>query len=391
MSANAVPAGRRVTMLVRNPFSNDTRVEREARSLSRAGYEVTIIAHALTGLPLRESKAGATVKRIPRRGPDLPGLRFLAYRWRLERAIERTRPDILHAHDTDALQSIGPAAARLKVPFVYDAHELWLGRSRRGRSAVYDWLARRYYRWVEARYLPRAAAVIVANPPVAPHLQRAYGLGEAAIVPNYPEETVKVEPRDLRSLPGGASIPEGVPIVLYTGGITQDRGIEQLVEAMTLLPQAHLAFLGGGGLEPAIRALVAERGLGQRTHFLGMVPSDEVVPYSASATVGVLSTVPVCLNNVYALPNKIFQYMAAGIPVVASDYPQIREVVAGSDAGVVVDPTDPRAIAAALRIFLDDPARAAKIGANGRRAVLERYRWSSAEETLLDVYRGLAG
>jgi glycosyltransferase involved in cell wall biosynthesis len=378
-------------MLVRNAFTHDTRVEREARTLVDAGYAVTIIAEGGPGLPQTEQRAGATVHRIARRGPNLPLLRFVAHRRRLEAALRRTRPDILHAHDTDALQSVGPVGVSLGIPVVFDSHELWLGRSARGRGSLYHRLAQAYYGWIERRYIPAAAAVMVANPPVAAILARRYGIARVDAVPNYPVERGPVERRELRSLPGGEAIPEGVAIVLYVGGLTMERGIEQLVDAMVSVPKAHLGFLGAGGLEPEIRRRVAERGLADRAHFLGMVPSAEVVPFTGSATVGILSTVPTNQNSQLALPNKLFQYMAASVPVVASDFPQIREVIEGSACGIVYDPTDVSALAAAIRAYTEDPVRAERDGANGRSAVTERYHWDISAETLLEIYRRLPG
>jgi glycosyltransferase involved in cell wall biosynthesis len=117
------------------------------------------------------------------------------------------------------------------------------------------------------------------------------------------------------------------------------------------------------------------------------VPSEDVVRYTAAGTVGVLATQPTCLNNVLALPNKIFQYMAAGIPTVAPDYPHLRELLERESAGVVVDVTQPAALAAAIRGYLDDPERARRDGASARRAVRERYRWNLAAARLLEAYR----
>jgi glycosyltransferase involved in cell wall biosynthesis len=385
------PARTRVTMLVRNPYTHDTRVEREAATLVGAGFTVTIVADAALGEPLRERRNGALVIRVPRRGPPVPGLRFIAHQWRVRRELERTRPDILHAHDTDALQSVGPVAGRLGIPAVFDSHELWLGRSARGHGALYHRLAQAYYAWVERRYVPAAAAVLVANPPVAPILARRYGLARVDAVPNYPVERGLVERRELRSLPGGEAIPEGAPIVLYVGGLTMERGIEQLVDAMVAVPEAHLVFLGGGGLEIEIQRRVIERGIGERAHFLGMVPSAEVVPFATSATVGILSTVPTNLNNELALPNKIFQYMAASVPVVASNFPQIRDVIESIACGIVYDPTNVSALAAAIRTYTEDPVRAERDGANGRRAITERYHWDTSAEMLLEIYRRVAG
>ena len=377
-------------MLVRNPFTNDTRVEREARTLVDAGYPVTIVADAGPGLPRTEQRAGATVHRIARRGPKLPLLRFVAHRWRLQSVLRNTRPGILHAHDADALQSVGPVAARLRVPFVYDSHELWLGRTARGRSRIYDLLNRLWYRWIEGRYVPRASLVMVANPGVAPELERRYRISGVAIVPNYPAEAGEITPRNFRELPEGRAIPADVPLVLYVGGVMPHRGLEELLAAMAELPEAHLICLGAeGGITSAIEAEIRRLGLASRAHLIRPVPSEEVVPYAASATIGVSIVQPASLSYRLALPNKLFQYMAAGIPVVASDFPDVRRVVEGSGAGVVVDPADPHAVAAAIRRLIDDPTLARSMGAAGQRAVRERFNWQTSAQELLRGYRAI--
>jgi glycosyltransferase involved in cell wall biosynthesis len=378
-------------MLVRNAFTHDTRVEREAATLRDAGYAVTVVAEAGPGLASREDRGGIRVIRVPNRGPRVPGLRFVAHVLRLAVAVNRTQPEILHAHDTDALQSVGLVALARGIPYVYDAHELWLDLGARGRSAIYGWAARLYFGLVERVFVPRAAAVLVANPPEGPELARRYHLREVLSVPNYPADALeRDEPDrgDLRTLPGGEGIPADAPLVMYVGGLARERGIEQLVAAMTEVPSARLVFLGAaGGLEPEVRRLVAELGIADRAHFIPPVPSGDVVRYTASGTVGVLATQPTCLNNVLALPNKIFQYMAAGIPTVAPDYPHLRELLEGDSAGVVVDVTRPSELAAAIRGYLHDPDRARRDGASARRAVQERYRWTMAATRLLDAYR----
>ena len=99
-----------------------------------------------------------------------------------------------------------------------------------------------------------------------------------------------------------------------------------------------------------------------------------------------ITTQPIGLNNRYSLPNKLFQYMAAGIPVLATDFAQIREVVVGSGAGLVADTTSPELIAAALSELLADPAAARAMGDRGHEAVESRYNWATSEAALLDAY-----
>jgi glycosyltransferase involved in cell wall biosynthesis len=385
---NAV--GPRVSMLVLNRYTNDTRVEKEAATLTGAGYRVTVVAEAGPGLPPTEVRDGVEVVRVTRRRSGLPVLRLFAYARQLEEVLVAGRPDILHAHDSNALLPVGRAARRLGIPFVYDAHDLWTGRPRRGRSRLYFAASQLYFRILERRLLPRAAAHLTVSPPIARYLERAYRLPEVTLVPNYAPAGAAAERLELRSLPGGEGIPEGAETVLYLGGLMAERGIEQLVRAIPLVDGAHLVLLGDGALAGEVRRLAAELGVGERVHLLAPVPSDEVVAYAASATVGVSPIIPSCLNYRYSLPNKLFQYMAAGIPVVASDFEQVRAVVGGSEAGLTVDMTDPSAIASALRTLLADPSARTRMGANGRAAIATSFNWGHSAQALLGVYRSLA-
>lgn len=375
-------------MLLRNPYTHDTRVEKEARSLLQAGYAVTIVADGSEGLPAHETRDGVAVIRVPRLSRRIPGLRFFRHRRNLMRAMRASRPDVIHAHDSETLEPVGTVARRLGIPFVYDAHDLWLGRLFRGRSRMYVALFKAYYRWVERTFLPRASGWMTVSGPIARHLERAYDIGPVEIVANVPERpTGPVEVCDLRMLPGAERIPPGVPIILYLGLVISGRGIDELVAALPMVPDAHLVFLGGGAHAPVIQAEARRLGVIDRLHVLPPVPPDQVITYAGSATVGVSAAVPTCLNYRYSLPNKLFQPMAAGVPMVASDFSQVTEVVSGNDAGVTVDMTDPGKIAAALNDVLSDPERARQMGSNARRAIETTLNWDVAGGTLVALYR----
>ena len=378
-----------MAMLVRNPFTHDTRVEKEARTLAAAGYRVTVVADGVAGLPDRESRDGIEVRRVARRGPPIPGLRFVVHELRLARVLRALRADVYHAHDSNALIPVAWASRARGVPFVYDAHDLWLGRPRRERSRGYFALSQAFYTAVERWLVPRAAATLTVSEPIARHLERRYRLERVHLVPNYPDLAGPVVAKDLRSLPGGAAIGEEPPLVLYLGGLMAGRGLEQLVDAIGLVQSVQLVLLGQGPLANDLKHRAAGLGAGDRVHVLAPVSPDQVIAYAASADIGVSPIVPSCLNYRYSLPNKLFQYMAAGIPVVASDFPQVRAVVEGEACGLLVDTERPPAIAAAIERIIAAPLEAEAMGDRGRRAVEARYHWEAAGRMLREIYRQL--
>lgn len=378
-----------VVMLLLNPFTHDSRVEKEAATLLEAGYRVSVVALAADGLPTRELRAGVDVIRVRRPGWP-PLLRFFLVRRRMAQVAIRLEPDAIHAHDTETLDIAGRAATPLGIPIVYDGHELWLERVRRDRSAAYAALMRWYFARVERRWLPRVAARITVSEPIAEHLRRRYGVADVVVLPNYP---MPVDPPDppwpLRRLPGATGVPADAPIILFIGNATEGRGIEDLMAAMETLPEAHLVLLGAADQEGYVRPLARRHHLRSRVHVTPRVPTEHVVAYAASATVGMAAIPPVSLSYRYSLPNKLFQCMQAGLPVVASDFPQVRQVVEEAGAGITVDPLDAHAIAAAIRTYLDDPRRREADGARGRVAVRERFNWTAVAPRLVEVYRRL--
>lgn len=374
----------RVTMLVRNAFTNDSRVEKEARSLARAGYTVTVVAEGRAGLPDREDRDGYGVRRVHRGAARVPGLRMRQYRTRLMAAVQATDPEVLHAHDSDALEVVGQVASQRGIPFVYDAHELWLGQENRGRSTVYFALFRAWYRWLQRRWVPRAAAVLSVSEPIVSELERQYAV-RVALVPNYPEWDGAVSAFDLRGLLEPMVPPDG-PIVLYLGSTQVGRGLEELISALPEVPGASVVILGATQAADALLEQAAALEVVDRLRIVPPVAPDEVVGYAAAATIGVALTMPISLNNRLALSNKLFQYMAAGIPVVANDVAHVRAIVEGSGAGICVDPTDPKAIATALRQLIANPVAAAEMGRRGAAAIRDRYNWAQSERALLEVY-----
>ena len=376
----------RVVMLVRNPFTHDSRVEKEAGTLLGVGYDVTVVCEWRPGLPMREVRDGVAIRRVRRPFAGIRLLRFIAYGRAISRALDAARPDILHAHDANALAEVGPVAARLGVPFVYDSHELWSQRTRHKHSRLYHLLNRAWHARVERRWVPRAAAVVTVSPAIARYLADRFGIDRVHFVPNVPPMESPERRLELRHLPGAETIPDDAPILLHIGLYVNDRGIEQVMDALRSLPGLHFVLLGAGDRADLARRQALALGVHDRVHPLARVPASDVVAYARSATIAAVPVIGNALSYTWALPNKLFQSMAAGLPVVASDLPEIGAVVRDADAGLLVDSRRPEAIAAAVRRLLDDASLRARMGENGRRAVADRYNWGVAGRALLDAY-----
>ena len=154
---------------------------------------------------------------------------------------------------------------------------------------------------------------------------------------------------------------------------------------MPALPPCHLVFIGGGRLLGALAAMVAERGLGHAVHFIPTLPLAELLAWTASADIGAQPIRNTCLNHLSTDSNKLFEYAMAGLPVVASDFPEIRRVVKAHDFGLLFDPETPGALAAALGRLVADEALRARLAANAR-ASARALSWEAQEGALVGLY-----
>jgi glycosyltransferase involved in cell wall biosynthesis len=180
-------------------------------------------------------------------------------------------------------------------------------------------------------------------------------------------------------------IPDDAPILLYQGSIQENRGIEPAIDAITLLPKAVLVVVGYGYYRPVLEADVRKRDLADRVKFFGPIPNDELLGWTAAADIGMCNIINSSLSYYTSLPNKLFEYIIAGIAVIGSDSPEIGRVVSETGVGEVADPADPESLANAARLILGDLDRYK--AATGPAA--QRYNWGNEAKKLLGVYRGL--
>jgi glycosyltransferase involved in cell wall biosynthesis len=178
--------------------------------------------------------------------------------------------------------------------------------------------------------------------------------------------------------------------VCYVGGIATIRGIKEIVKATEFVGRGARLLLGGKFSEFGVEREVKKYSGWANVDEFGWLDRAGVSEVLGRSVAGLVTFHPLP-NHIDAQPNKMFEYMSAGIPVIASNFPLWREIIEGNDCGLCVDPLDPKAIAAAIDFMINNPERAKQMGENGQNAVQERYNWSIEEAKLLDFYQNLAG
>jgi glycosyltransferase involved in cell wall biosynthesis len=363
----------RVVHLTTAHARNDVRIFlKECRSLAAAGFDVTLIVADGRGAAVVD---GVRVMDVGVRSRGRLG-RALGTAARVFAAAQRLRADVCHFHDPELL----PWGLLLRVSgarVVYDAHE----------NLPDDVLSKHYLPRPLLKPMSLAvgrcellgaramSGIVAATPDILRRFERLPAL--TAGIYNFPLDTELLQ---------HGSWQERRAQACYIGGISVNRGVRELVAAAG---RCQTKIVLAGPLWDGLTLQQAARLEGwDRVEYRGTLPRQEVADLMGRSRVGVVTFLPT-VSHVNALPNKLFEYMSAGIPVVASDFPQWREIVTTTGAGLCVDPTDPEAIAAAVDRLAGDPVFGAECGRNGAHAVAEQFNWSTQARKLLGLYQRL--
>jgi glycosyltransferase involved in cell wall biosynthesis len=369
----------RVLMLLSNGFTHDPRVANAAGALTRAGHPVTVLAWDRAGtLPPEETRDGVRIVRVR----NTAYMRMWPYElfrlrpfWRLaaRRAMDLHRQTpfgALHCHDLDTLPAGVAVKRRTGLPLVYDAHEFFpymIGELSRAKP----WEGR--FARLERRLTPEAALVVVASPP-----QREY----FAAMTRAPIATV-MNTRAL--LDGGYEPPRNARMrVVYVGGLQADRLLVPLAELAVEDDSFEVEIGGWGPAADPIRALAAKSCGNLR--FLGVVPMGEVVPRTRAADVVYCLLDPSKRLFRLAAPNKLFEALVAGRPILVTRGTWAADEVVAADCGLAIQYSKD-ALRVAIRALQADPAARERMGRNALRLAREKYNLSRDEAALLEAYR----
>lgn len=421
-----------VCMLVGNEIVRDPRVTKEARTLVRAGYSVGVVGFGtatpgwqltpdgyrvwivpplnrrlmlprglqeVAGLPGKIRRALSTRRPPPTPAPVttpvseqgsqerqhtylMGTLQEVAMRSKWMAAAATTaRPKVVHAHDLDTLSAATWAARATGAALVFDAHEIWWQQFADG-EAPRAWVA--HYRALEAELIGRTDRVLTVCDSIADFLADRHGIDRPVVVRN------SIEGPSSGFMSDADLHPVRSPVdVLFHGGLSRGRGLEGLIAAAARFEGAVLTIRGAGELEGELRTLVERARVQDRVRFEEPVPLAEVVRAAARHDIGIIPYRPVCLNNRFSTPNKLFEYLHAGLAIAASDLPELRRVVESERVGALFDPERPESIADVVNHLARDRTALMDMRRRAIESAAARHSWSFDSVRLLDVYRGL--
>ena len=366
--------------------ARSSRALRQIRALAEMGAAVRVLAFdapdRFDGLGLGEA---VSLQRLARpRGSGPP------FFWKAHRLFRRTARQIpaavYHASDLYTLPGMAAAARRHGGLLVYDSREWYVGLDdTAGRPHV-----ALFWGAVERAAIRQADAVFTVNGAIADRLATRYRIARPHVVRNVSEHPAQAPTGALREQLG---LPPGRPLALYQGLFRAGRGLDLLVGAMARVPEADLVLIGEGPEEDALRRRAAQvhGRAGARVHFVPFTEPDQLLRLTADADLGCIPILPLTESLRLALPNKVFEYAAAGLPILAgSGIEPLAALVREHGAGPVADPSDEEALVEALQMGLLDGEARVRYRA-GSQALHEASSWKRERARFTEPYAGLLG
>jgi glycosyltransferase involved in cell wall biosynthesis len=370
----------RIASVVLNNFVNDNRVYKVADSLTRHGHQVTIVALLKGDVPEFENYHGIPVHRIVLRSMKLSdnnklygAIKFLEFF--LKVMWHYRKCDIIHCNDFEGFMAgVMVKISRPRVKLVYDSHEYQ--KEKYGlppfMKRVIGLFERLFIRW--------SSVFITVSPSIAEEYKRIYGIRHPYLVLNAPHYSGDVLHTGV--LKEKLGLDQSTKLFIYQGGFAKSRGIEVLIESFSQerFSMYHIVFMGSGPLKSKI-ATAAE--LHPNIHLLPPVPYKDLIPYTASADAGFVSTQNLCLNNFMCMPNKLFEYLHAEIPVLTNNLVECSRIAHEENSGVVIEEYSPDGIWNAIHALLQ---RDREVMISSIRRAKKTYCWEVQEKVLLEAY-----
>jgi glycosyltransferase involved in cell wall biosynthesis len=358
---------------------DDRIFHKEAKTLASAGYDVTLIAHH------DKEEIIDGIKIIPLPKPKNRWERFLKLDYLTYKKALQQKADVYHFHDPELLPWILKLKKKTEAKIIYDVHEHY-------PNAILDkhWIPKllrklmsKLFAIIEQILVPVLDFVIYTTPIV----------GERYKKMKVPTESIENYP--LLNTPHLFKKNPQKKIIIYFGGMTKIRGICELLRAFSVVnkKRVNLGLYLIGDIKPKdfekeIRDLIIQLNTKDNIKIIPEISYEEKEKYLSRASIGIVTYLPFA-NNMSCLPNKLFEYMLTGLPVITSDFLLYKKIVEKNNCGICVNPQSPEEIAITIEFLIKNPKKAKKMGENGKKAVLEKYNWEKESKKLLEVYEKL--
>ena len=378
-----------VCMVLQGEVTTDSRVRKEARSLANHGYSVLVLCLLIspTDAPQTQVLDGFQVQRVvsafgQKRKPStwLRLLRLIVAVPRLTVAIRRANARAYHGHDVHGLFLLALAGI-VRRPVIYDAHELFFERLSRGiRARIRPLFG--VLRWFEHHLARRSQEVITVSDSFAVHLSQTMKIEIPLVLTNAVDLRLQKSTHILPKQPE--------KLVVHSGNLIDGRNLQNLVRAIALLPKdVGLVLLGEGYLQQPLLKLARELGVENRVHILPPVPVNEVSHTIADASLAAVLISTEVLSYKWSLPNKFFEAVAAGLPILAGQGVDIGQQMAQYDLGFICHPKEPQSIADGIAHLLEDQNQK-----HYRQQVIQaqaELNWEVEEQKLFSLYDAILG
>lgn len=365
---------KKVSLSVINDLVTDNRVHKVATSLLKMGFEPLLVGRLLPeSHPVDRPYPTRRMKLIFRKG----FLFYFEYNVRLFFFLLKTKLDVLVANDLDTLPANYLASVLKRKPLVYDSHEYF--------TEVPELIGRPFVKsvwtWLEQLLVPRVDAAYTVCSSIAETYRDLYKV-DFKVVRNLPVCT-KADSTD--PMTSSHRISNSPKIILYQGALNLGRGIEAAIRAMAYLEGAELWLAGDGDLTDQLKQQVVELNLGKKVKFLGRLPLQELHEVTKQADLGISTEEDLGLNYRFALPNKLFDYIQAGVPVLVSNLPEMKRIVEQYQIGAIAETHQRKELAAAFQSALFDEEKR-KIWQENLSIAASELCWENEEEVLRQVY-----
>ncbi|MFM7015653.1 MAG: glycosyltransferase [Bacteroidota bacterium] len=369
----------RILISVTSDLSTDQRVNRTATALKEAGYRVLVIGRVLkTSMEVSPKRYRTLRFRLwVNKGP----LFYALYNIRLFWFLVWHHADILVSNDLDTLPANFLASKLKKIPLVYDSHEYFTGVP----ELINRPKVRNIWKKIERLCLPKVQCAFTVNESIA-NLYWAEYHKQFEVIRNVPLIT-KPFLSDKKSLRKELGLPQEKKIIILQGaGINIDRGTEELVQSMCFIKDYLLLVIGGGDVIPSLKKIVSEWDLNEQIVFISKQPIEILRKYTAACDLGVTLDKGTNINYKLSLPNKLFDYIHAGIPVLASDLPEITKIIHQYNIGKICPDHQPSTIARCIREMFADQTTM-KTWEENTQIASKDLNWDKEKEKLLAIFK----